>query len=1439
MAVLSLPESVERKLRELAAGIRRMRVLRGTCWLALTLLSALLLALGADALFDLSTRTRTIIFTAWIAFAIAAAWWFVARRVYGRIPSEVLAQAVEANYPSLAERLQTLVELNENADPANGSRVMMAMLARDTERRTARLNFLTAAPRTYTLRLAIASAFASLLAVAPLLFLPGSGDRVRRLVQPWHTAPVEVAFRVVVSSGEPSVKRGESVTLAGYAERLKPGEAIPANASVVLREKGIEKTYPMRGDAKASFTFTKPIVNGDFEYSIAIGSLRSEWHRVSAVDPIQIAPGTTMRIRPPDYAGKNVPVIQRDGLGELEAFQFSTVQFDLKFQQPVRSAALEWRPNGLAANRPAESIAVALNPERTGASADFSIRTDGVLTWVLEGEKSIRTEIPLAVRAVRDVPPQFEKLAGFPAMAKEIRPGEPIAFEVAVRDDIAVASAVIEYGRLETIGSQLPFTEPLPIAGLGTPRAEGRLNFALANRFREGDRVVFRLRISDNRNVPAGNLVPQEITYPEKGWATLQISNAAKSLMEQEIQGQHAALQVRLAAIRAAVKEAADDLTNLRPEMLGRAKLAADQSVRLSNNRDRARQSSEALHELARAIDVVPDLRVIAETAKGIAERELHRAEELLRKTGQEIQPAARDAAAIEAQKELDAAVAKLDHLLKLNRGTGELRRDRGKLAQLAEEQKRLAENPAADAAKQQDLKDRLEKAVSESEFLRDANGGSERKERREFAKNLRDLHDALERLDARARDLEETDGKKRLEAVAAKQKELTERIAELAKKTEAATRLSNAPSLEKLPSENARDFIDQQKTTEALTEQEKAARELDRLAESLNRGANERTDGSKAAAQLERWQRDIRRRWDEAAKAHPEGVPDELRKKLKAEQESLGKSIAQLPLPATEELHKLRRESVERAAEAAKNLTDDPAASGGSLDKSAEALDRLSKRTPGNSQRNKAAAGELEKLRREHDAISREADEALRETAKTKPDELSKKRKDLAARQEALGKKLEQLDAPGEELRRDRTATQAKKAADDLASGSADDIPNSQRETKRQLDRLRDAIEGKPTPDRTAGELARLQRELSEKLERKPAVDELQRLQRDQREIQKQLSQLVAPEAEVALNEAREAVRNAEAELQKPMPDVDELRKKNESARDALDRLAEKLGNPTRNPASPKIPPDPANVLPNEADAKRASELAKQQRELREQLSRTVAGGSKAEANVERSNVEKNHRELAQEGKQLAERMGKPSNKSVELQKASDAAKQAVEKIEQAAQNQAKGKPAEAAANRRQALDSLKQAVDAVAVPGEGEPSGGASEGIAKAARDTRDAENAMNDALKQLQSGKPATDQMANAAKKLKQASEQLAPGKPSGPAEAANGPQQDGPDPMGPASSDVRPNALADNLGKRWGDLPGEVKAQITQELKAKYGEDYARIIKLYFEQLAERK
>jgi hypothetical protein len=91
-----------------------------------------------------------------------------------------------------------------------------------------------------------------------------------------------------------------------------------------------------------------------------------------------------------------------------------------------------------------------------------------------------------------------------------------------------------------------------------------------------------------------------------------------------------------------------------------------------------------------------------------------------------------------------------------------------------------------------------------------------------------------------------------------------------------------------------------------------------------------------------------------------------------------------------------------------------------------------------------------------------------------------------------------------------------------------------------------------------------------------------------------------------------------------------------------------------------------------------------------------------------------------------------------------------------------------------------------------------------------------------------------MQQAAHALQQAAEQMAQQSPQPPRSVESGKQ-------GAAAAGVVDASLLGPddqkyAGKRWGELPGELQTRIIQDMKAKYGEDYARIIKLYFEQIA---
>ena len=60
-----------------------------------------------------------------------------------------------------------------------------------------------------------------------------------------------------------------------------------------------------------------------------------------------------------------------------------------------------------------------------------------------------------------------------------------------------------------------------------------------------------------------------------------------------------------------------------------------------------------------------------------------------------------------------------------------------------------------------------------------------------------------------------------------------------------------------------------------------------------------------------------------------------------------------------------------------------------------------------------------------------------------------------------------------------------------------------------------------------------------------------------------------------------------------------------------------------------------------------------------------------------------------------------------------------------------------------------------------------------------------------------------------------------------------------PQGAPHAGLLPKELQQYAGKPWGELPGELRTKILQDMKSQYGDDYARVIKLYFEQIAERK
>jgi hypothetical protein len=129
-----------------------------------------------------------------------------------------------------------------------------------------------------------------------------------------------------------------------------------------------------------------------------------------------------------------------------------------------------------------------------------------------------------------------------------------------------------------------------------------------------------------------------------------------------------------------------------------------------------------------------------------------------------------------------------------------------------------------------------------------------------------------------------------------------------------------------------------------------------------------------------------------------------------------------------------------------------------------------------------------------------------------------------------------------------------------------------------------------------------------------------------------------------------------------------------------------------------------------------------------------------------------------------------------------------------------------------------------------------------AKAGQAMKQAKKEMDNALAKLKLGKgrEARPAMHQAARNLKQAALQAKQHMTkSGPTGVPGTAQQNSgkltPSPGGKSSSGPLPGDLTKYSAEAWGRMPESLRTRLLQDLRVQFGEDYARIIQRYFEQL----
>ena len=357
-------EKLEATLRELKGFRMWLGLLSVLLW-GLALAAVLVLA---DWLWVLPATVRALGLAALAGLLVVA---LLLRR--GRRYSRNQAAAeVEARFTELGQRLRTVVDYAApDAEVFPASPGLLRALGRDTDRRTAGLNFRMLVPwRAVKLR-AAGLCLGAAVAVVALFASPGLRTAaLRMLLVPVHYTALDV------KPGDATLRAGDELKL----EVTLSGRPV-SSARVLYREKQSDREWnslPLGVAARShekpagplSGTFSTSLSNrqSDLDYRVVAGELESRVFHVKVIHPLVLS-GVEAAITPPAYTRRPPEVVKQ---GSFKAIEGSRVQLGITLNHAPTTASLALAQTGDASPQrvPLEidgpKLDCALAPDREG-----------------------------------------------------------------------------------------------------------------------------------------------------------------------------------------------------------------------------------------------------------------------------------------------------------------------------------------------------------------------------------------------------------------------------------------------------------------------------------------------------------------------------------------------------------------------------------------------------------------------------------------------------------------------------------------------------------------------------------------------------------------------------------------------------------------------------------------------------------------------------------------------------------------------------------------------------------------------------------------------------------------------------------------------------------------------------------------------------------------
>jgi hypothetical protein len=603
-----LPHAVTSQLDSLRRRIRRIAVLRG-CGLLLTLSCGLLVStLLVDFLLDLEPASRSVGFVGFCFAEIALFGFLLVRPFVIQLKDAEVASLAEERFPELGERVSSLVELSDPDIPENekGSPLMRDLLEEETVQELARCDINEAvSTRPAVRRLGYGLGTLSFLVLSLLIFPSVSSLLLARLFKPWGN--YESVSRLIfdIEGADEFVARGSDIRIAAKMT-WRNGSDDPVPEPVELSWRSDDGNSDVRSLSfdpdRDAFTTLVPNVQDSLEFFVSSKGSRSRRYRINVLDRPEVLTAK-LEITPPGYLGR--PRSHIDGVtGQITVFEHSQLVLDLTFTHPVEEASIDWiAPSVL----PESDLAVSHQtnfPEgadaepvrKAGTSSNSMVTVDSLPpTPLVVSEDGLSAKLELTATTQGTFAFLLKESHGLANAAEPHRQflitrDQPPLLEVPggeqdrakPTDVYGMRVSAVDDVALEELELHVSSREGLnrvlkvPTELLGQESIEHEFRIDLADvAVKSGDFLKLQIRAADGRPIPAPNEVWSEVRY-------VAISDDASAQGTGDVLARQQEIRQELQDIRDELRKAIEQSDNLKD----------DAQKSLDNDRQFAQQES-------------------------------------------------------------------------------------------------------------------------------------------------------------------------------------------------------------------------------------------------------------------------------------------------------------------------------------------------------------------------------------------------------------------------------------------------------------------------------------------------------------------------------------------------------------------------------------------------------------------------------------------------------------------------------------------------------------------------------------------------------------------------------------------------------------------------------------------------------------------------------